>query len=64
DLKSAAELGLRDRETISIRIPGPRGLVFENVLVRVNKDFALAFHVDTDEGNAAGIEPGVEGTIA
>ncbi len=52
------EFGVRDRDVVSIKIPGPRGLVFDNVLVRVHPTFALEMHVDIEEGNAAGIRNG------
>lgn len=63
DLPNAAELGVKDKDVVSIRIGGARAVIFEQVLVRVNKDFALAMHLDTDEGNAAGLEPGVTGEL-
>jgi putative phosphotransacetylase len=44
-----------DGEIISLKIEGERGLVFNQVIVRVSQDYNLALHVDTDEGNAAGI---------
>jgi len=50
----AAEAGVADKEWVSIKIEGERGLVFENVLVRVSDKFAAECHLDTDEGNAAG----------
>lgn len=49
----AAEFGVKDKDLVKVRCGGERGLVFENVLIRVNKDYALEMHVDTDEGNAA-----------
>ncbi|WP_422486520.1 phosphate propanoyltransferase [Gudongella sp. DL1XJH-153] len=52
------EFGVKDGEIVSIKIPGPRGLVFDNVLVRVNPNYALEMHVDIEEGNAAGIRNG------
>jgi len=52
------EFEVKDREVVSIKIPGPRGLVFDNVLVRVHPTFALEMHVDIEEGNAAGIRNG------
>lgn len=52
------EFGIKDGEIVSIKVPGPRGLVFDNVLVRVHPSFALEMHVDIEEGNAAGIRNG------
>ncbi|MFA5524015.1 MAG: phosphate propanoyltransferase [Tissierellales bacterium] len=52
------EFGVKDKERVKIRVNGERGLVFENVLVRVHKDYALEMHVDVDEGNAAAIKNG------
>ena len=54
----AAELDVEDKQLVSVRFGGERALVFENVLCRVNKDFALEFHADIDEGNAAGLKNG------
>lgn len=52
------EFGVVDNEIVSIRTAGPRGVIFENVLVRLHKNFALEMHVDVEEGNAAGIRNG------
>jgi putative phosphotransacetylase len=54
----ARRLGLADRQKIYVRVPGPRGLVFDEVVVRVDPQFRTELHLDTDEGNAAGIRPG------
>jgi len=53
--KDALELGLNDKEIVSVKVNTSRGLTFENVVVRVRSDFALYMHIDTDEANAAGI---------
>jgi len=53
--EEAKKLNLKNKEKIKIRILGKRALIFENVIVRVKKGFNLALHLDTDEGNAAGI---------
>jgi len=37
---------------------GDRRLIFDDVLIRVREDFALEFHVDTDEANAAMLNTG------
>ena len=52
DLPTAAAFGLKDGERVSIRAPGVRSVVFEEVLVRVKANYAPEFHIDTDEGNA------------
>ncbi|SCG83188.1 propanediol utilization protein [Proteiniborus sp. DW1] len=54
----AEEFGVKDKDRVKIRVNGDRGLVFENVLVRVHKDYALEMHVDVDEGNAAAVKNG------
>jgi len=59
----ALRYGLRDKSTVRIRIPGHRELVFGDVRVRVDPNFALAMHIDTDEANAAGIATGAQGYI-
>jgi len=52
----ADEWGLKDKDTVNVRTGGVRSIIFENVLVRVNKDYAVEMHVDMEEGNGAGIE--------
>jgi putative phosphotransacetylase len=34
-------------------IPGPRKVIFEEVVVRARDDYALDFHIDIEEANAA-----------
>ncbi len=60
----ALEYGLESGQLVKVDIDNnPRSLVFENVLVRVSPDYKLAMHIDTDEGNAAGIDRVGEGRI-
>jgi putative phosphotransacetylase len=54
----AERLGLQDRQKVYARVPGSRGLVFDEVVVRVSPDFRTEMHLDTDEGNAAGVRAG------
>jgi len=53
DPESAKELGLENNQRVNIKTSGARSATFNNVVVRVHKDFASAFHIDTDEANAA-----------
>ena len=57
-LEDAEKFGVKDKDIVSVRTSGPRGLVFENVLVRASEKFALEMHVDMEEGNAAGVRNG------
>ncbi len=59
----AAKYGLKDRDVVSVRIKGDRGGVMEHVIARVSDSYALDMHIDTDEGNAFGIEPGTMAEI-
>lgn len=54
----AARWGIQDKQLLSVRLNGERPLTFENVIARVSDQFALDMHIDTDEGNAAGVQTG------
>jgi putative phosphotransacetylase len=51
----AREFGVKDGQRVKIRVPGERAVVFENVIVRVDPEWALEMHIDFDEGYAAGV---------
>ena len=59
----AGKLGLKNGAIVSVRVGEGRSVVFENVLVRVRDDYRLCLHLDTDEGNAVGINKIGEGLI-
>lgn len=61
--EQAKEAGVVDKQTVSIRFGGERGLVFNNVLVRSGEGHDSEIHLDTDEGNAAGLKNGDLGEI-
>ena len=60
----AEKYGLEDKQVVCVKIESNgRSLIFDDVVVRVNPNFALAMHIDTDESNAAGAVPGMMGEI-
>ena len=61
--KDAEEINVKDGDLLKVKTKGERGLVFENVVVRIDENFAWAMHIDTDEGNATGIEECEKGKI-
>lgn len=56
--EDAAKLGLKDKQIVKVSVKGNRGLVFEEVLIRVHPTFVLEMHIDTDEANACGLKNG------
>ena len=59
----AEELGVSDKEIVAVKLNTARPVIFEDVVVRVNPNVALAMHIDTDECNAAAAFGAVEGEI-
>ncbi|TMI64660.1 MAG: acetate/propionate family kinase [Bacteroidetes bacterium] len=59
----ALRYGLKDKSTVHVRVQGDRELVFGDVLIRVNPNYSLAMHIDTDEANAAHLQTGAQGFI-
>jgi len=59
----AARLGLKNGANVKVAVTGERPIVFEDVIVRVREDYTLCVHLDTDEGNAAGINKTGEGLL-
>ncbi|EHQ91493.1 phosphate propanoyltransferase [Desulfosporosinus youngiae] len=49
----AAQFGVKDKDRINVKAPGARGLVFNEMLVRVSDNYKLEMHIDIDEANAA-----------
>ena len=61
--RKAKELGLEHGQRVKIDVNGVRDLIFESVPVRVNPNYRLSFHIDTDEANAAWVQSGDTGTL-
>lgn len=53
-----ARFELADGQIVKVRVGGPASLTFDNVVVRVSDRYALDFHINTDDANAAGLKTG------
>jgi len=57
--EDAKEFGVNDKDIVSVEVDSnDRKLIFGDVVVRVSDKFALAMHIDTDEGNAVNVGNG------
>jgi len=59
----ALRLGVHDHDVVRVAVDGGRSVVFGNVVIRVADAYRLELHLDTDEGNAAGVAAGTTATI-
>lgn len=61
----ASHFGVADGDVVSVAVDTQgRDLTFGDVLIRVSPQYRLEMHVDTDEANAAELQPGAEGLLA
>ena len=51
--EAALEMGVKDKQIVSVKIESERSAILGDVVVRVSDKFAPAMHIDTDEANAA-----------
>ena len=61
--QDAAQMKVKDKQNVRLQVFTDRPLIFEDVIVRVNKDFATYVHLDYDEANACGFQNGDLGRI-
>lgn len=59
----AEQFGVEDGELVSVVAETARPVIFRDVVIRVREDFALDFHIDIDEGNAAFLNTGDVATV-
>lgn len=58
--KDALELGVKNGDIVSVKVNSPeRQTIFGDVVARVSDKYACTMHLDTDEGNAAGVSSGI-----
>ena len=56
--EDAAHFGVKDKQTVRLQTFTSRPTVFDDVIVRVSKDFETYVHLDYDEANACGMQNG------
>ncbi|WP_126427845.1 phosphate propanoyltransferase [Brevibacillus marinus] len=54
----AGKLGLTENDRLILKTSGPRPIIFPEVAVRISPHYALDFHIDLDEANAANLKTG------
>jgi propanediol utilization protein len=59
----AERLGVEDRQWVMVRVGGERGIIFDDVLVRVKESYVIDMHLDSDEANAANLGPDAWGIL-
>jgi len=57
-VKEAAEMWIKNGDVVKMHVGWIRWIIFENVAVRAKDDYALDFHIDIEEANAAWVKPG------
>lgn len=59
----ADRFALKDKQIVRLQTYTERPLIFDDVLVRISKDYATRVHLDFDEANACGYKTGDLGRI-
>jgi putative phosphotransacetylase len=59
----AKKYGLKNNQEVSCRISGNRQVILNKIIIRTDKLSSPALHLDTDEGNACGIQKLGKGEI-
>ena len=61
--KDASKFNVVDGEIVKVKVFGERPLIFDDMVIRVHKDFRTYIHIDYDEANACGYTKGTWGMI-
>lgn len=56
--RNAKEAKVQNGDLVSVKVDNDKGVIFNNVKVRVDDSFTLEMHIDTDEANASNISTG------
>ena len=61
--EDAIKFNISDGDSIKVKVFGERPVIFDDLVVRVSKDFHTDVHIDYDEANACGYTKGTMGLI-
>ena len=61
--EDAQKMQVQDKQVVRLQTYTDRPLIFDDVVVRVHKDFQTRVHLDYDEANACGFQSGDLGRI-
>lgn len=61
--RQAEHYHLHDGQRVRVQISGERAITFEQVEIKVQPHFVGRLHLDTDEGNAAGVRKETRGVV-
>lgn len=63
--EDAERFHINDGQVIKVKVCGEkdRALIFDDLVVRVNKNFRTYIHIDYDEANACGFVKGMKGVL-
>lgn len=61
--EKAARFGVKDKQVVRLQVYTDRPLIFDDTVVRVSSNFENYVHLDYDEANACGFQPGDLGRI-
>ena len=59
----AGRMGLTGKDRIRVQVGGEKGLIFENVRLKMDESYVTEIHLDTDDANAAELACGDTVTI-
>lgn len=59
----AQKFNINQGDNIAVRVLSERPLVFEDVEVRIGKEFKIEVHIDVDEANSAGVSAPAHGIL-
>ncbi len=54
--EDSRRLNLKDKERVSVEVYSDRPVIFNDVIIRVSRNFSCRMHIDFDEANAAGVQ--------